>query len=197
MAVSSEENKVTEVQSGICSHFIKVPLCFQETVYTCGVACVQSILAGCGIIYRQDVLTEMLQTKPIYGTEYQNIIDLMQMLGFQASFHFELTLDVIKEYIKNGVTPVLLIQAWKDDDIDYVSDWRDSHYTIACGFDDTRILFMDPYTLGNYTYIPNNELIKRWHTVDAAGNHYFCSGLFIKNDNLPFNYSSHIIKHQE
>lgn len=197
MASSSDDNKITEIQSGLYTHFIKLPLCFQETEYTCGVACVQSILAGCDIVYRQDVLTEMLGTRPIYGTDYQNIINLMQMLGFQATFHYDMSIDLVKDYIKNGITPILMLQAWKSDDIDYTYDWRDSHYTIACGYDDNRILFMDPYTLGNYTYIPNAELLKRWHTVDEAGNHYFNTGLIIKNDNLPFLYNSHTIKHQE
>lgn len=209
MAASSEESKqdklasqvaghdLSEIQNYGCSHFIKVPLCFQETVYTCGVACVQSILAGCGLIYRQDVLIEMLKQKPIFGTDYQNIINFMQMLGFQASLHFDMTIDMVKDYIKSGITPILMIQAWKDDDIDYLYDWRDNHYTIACGYDDNRILFMDPYTLGSYTYIPNTELMKRWHLVDQSGYHYLNAGIIIKNDNLPFTYSSHIIKHQE
>lgn len=64
------------------------------------------------------------------------------------------------------MTPILIIQAWKDDNIDYEFDWKDNHYVIACGYDDHRIIFMDSFTLGNYTYISNTELMKRWHVVD-------------------------------
>jgi ABC-type bacteriocin/lantibiotic exporter with double-glycine peptidase domain len=197
MAAVSEENKAADIECGICSHFIKVPLCFQETEYTCGTACVQSILAGFGIIYRQDVLIDILKTKPINGTDYQNIISFMQRLGFQASFHYDMDISTIKDFIKKGITPILLLQAWKEDDIDYLYDWRDGHYTIACGYDDNQILFMDPYTIGSYTYIPNSELMKRWHIVDNAGNHMNHCGLIITNENLQYIYSPHTIKHQE
>lgn len=197
MMVSKLENiSPTENHISSHNHFIHVPLCFQETVYTCGVACVQSLLASYRIIYRQDVLVEMLQQKPIYGTDYHNIISFMQMLGFQASFNIDMNIDLLKEYIDKGITPILMIQAWKDDDIDYSFDWKDSHYVIACGYDENQIIFMDPYTLGNYTFIPNSELLKRWHTVDQSGSHYYCTGLIIKNENCPFLYDPNIIKHQ-
>lgn len=177
-----------------CNHFIKVPLCFQENEYTCGVACVQSMLAGYGIIYRQDVLSEMLKEKPLYGTDYENMISFFEMLGFQAAFHSNMSIDYIKELLDDRITPILMIQAWKDDDIDYSYDWRDSHYVIACGYDENRILFMDPWTLGCYTFITNNELLKRWHTTDPSGNHYHNTGLIIKNENLQFVYSPSFIK---
>lgn len=177
-----------------CDRFIKVPLCLQETPYTCGVACVQSILAGYGIIYRQDYLSEMLKQKPIYGTDYKNIIAFMEMLGFQASLSIEMDIDILKENIDYGITPILIVQAWKDDEIDYPYDWRDSHYIIACGYDEHRIIFMDPWTLGNYTYITNDELMKRWHSIDSSFNHHYFTGLIIKHEHLSLVYSPGIIK---
>ena len=197
MPTESEKNDPSENNINSCNHFVPVPLCYQETVYTCGVACVQSILASYGIVYRQDTLIELLQQKPIFGTDYHNIISLMQKLGFQASFNIDMSIDIVKSYIDNMITPILTIQAWKDDDIDYEFDWKDNHYVIACGYDDYRIIFMDPFALGNYNFISNNELMKRWHIVDQYGNHNYFSGLIIKNDNLPMVYKPNIIKHQD
>lgn len=196
MAEKAEAIKASGNHTCDFEHFISVPLCCQETVYTCGVACVQSILASYGILYRQDTLIELLKQKPIYGTDAHNIIFLMEMLGFDASIHIDMNIGMIKEYIDRGITPLLIIQAWKDDEINYSYDWKDSHYVIACGYDEERIIFMDPYTLGNYTYIPNNELQKRWHSVDEAGNHNFNTGLIIKNDNLHLIYDPHCVKKQ-
>ncbi len=197
MAAVSENSKALGTSVGTGSHLIKVPLCFQETEYTCGVACVQSVLAGYGIVYRQDVLADILKTRPVYGTDYQNILRFLQMLGFQAAFHYDMNIDMIKEYIKNGVTPMLMIQAWKGDAIDYRYDWRDSHYVLSCGYEEHRLLFMDPYTLGNYTYLSDFELMKRWHTIDSLGNHYSNTGIIIRNENLPYRYSSQSIRHME
>lgn len=197
MIIKPAYTKISDAKLDDCPSFIKVPLCCQETPYTCGVACVQSILAGYGIIYRQDVLIEMLKQKPLFGTDFHNIIDFMQMLGFQAALDIDMDIKAVKAYIDKGITPILMIQAWKDDAIDYTYDWRDSHYTIACGYDEERIIFMDPWTLGNYTYIKNSELIKRWHLVDSNKNHYYNCGLIIKNDNCPYIYNPKTIERQE
>ena len=175
-------------------HFIRVPLCHQETPYSCGVACVQSILAGYGIIYTQDVLVERLRQKPIYGTDYKYIIAFMDMLGFHASFHIGMNIDLLKELISNGITPILILQAWKDIEIDYAYDWKDAHYAIACGYDENRIIFMDPWTLGYYTFIPINMLMKRWHDFDSSGNHSYHSGLIVHHEYLPVVYNPNIIK---
>lgn len=197
MALPSEKPEVIEDNNCPHRHFIKVPLCYQETEYTCGVACVQSILAGYGINYRQDVLAEILMTKPIFGTDYENMISFLHRLGFRAELHTGMTLSDLRAYIKDGITPILIIQAWKEDDIDYCQVWRDTHYAIACGFEDDRILFMDPYTLGNYTYIPDNELIKRWHNPGSDGDRNYNSAILVTNDNLSFTYNPHFIKHQD
>ncbi len=177
--------------------FIYVPLCHQETPYTCGVASVQSILEGYGLTYTQDVLSEMLKQKPLYGTDYRNIISFMEMLGFLATFHIEMKIEMIKELIDNKITPLLMLQAWKEDDIDYCYDWRDSHYVIACGYDDKRIFFMDPWTLGYYTFLTYEALVKCWHTLDSTGLHFYYPALIIKHEQLPFCYNPNKIKQME
>ncbi len=195
MLVTSENSDILKPIDA--KHFIKIPLCHQETPYSCGVACVQSLLAGYGIIYAQDVLVEWLKQKPIYGTDYKDIISFMMKLGFQASFHTDMDIHLLKNLINNGITPILLIQAWKDAEIDYTYDWKDSHYVIACGYEEDRVLFMDPWTLGYYTFIPNNLLMIRWHAQDSFGNPAKYPGLIIKHENLPFIYNPERIKSME
>lgn len=192
MLVKSENTNVHEYIT--FDHFIRLPLCHQETPYSCGVACVQSLLAGYGIIYTQDILAKLLGQKPIYGTDYNSILAFMDMLGFQASFHAGMSADLLKEHINNHITPILILQAWKDIEIDYTYDWKDSHYVIACGYDENRILFMDPWTLGYYTFIPIDMLMKRWHDFDSTGNHSYHSGIIIKHEHLPFIYNPSIIR---
>jgi len=43
----------------------------------------------------------------------------------------------------------------------------EGHWVVAIGYDENRMLFMDPSTLGNYTYIPNEEFLDRWHDTDS------------------------------
>jgi ABC-type bacteriocin/lantibiotic exporter with double-glycine peptidase domain len=180
---------------GVTKNFIRVPLCRQETEYTCGVACVQSILKCYGMDYNQEVLAETLQSKPILGTDFKDIINFMRQLGFKAYFVENMSIDGLKFLISNGITPMLMIQAWAGNGVDYVSDWKDAHYVIACGYDKNRIFFMDPYTLGNYTYIPVSELLKRWHVIDKCIHKYYRSGLIIKKEHCSFEYDPSAMKY--
>ncbi len=178
-----------------CERFISIPLCRQETEYTCGVACVQSILKCYGLEYTQDVLAEKMHTKPVLGTDYRDILHFIQEIGFQGNLFQYMNIEHLKSMIRKGITPVLLIQAWAEEGTSYVTDWSDSHYVIACGYDQDNIIVMDPYTLGNYTYIPANELIDRWHVADQYGCRYFNSGLLIKNESAPYIYDPCKVKY--
>jgi hypothetical protein len=78
------DNELPTIPCG--SNFINVPLCYQETEYTCGVACIQSILARYGMYYRQSALADILHSQPILGTDIrvfftsQNCLDSMLQL---------------------------------------------------------------------------------------------------------------------
>jgi len=178
-----------------CSNFIHVPLCYQETEYTCGIACVQSLLARYGIIYRQSALADILHSQPILGTDANTIIYFMELLGLNADMIDNMEINDIKDYIDSGIAPMLLIQAWPDDEIEYQYDWKDAHYIIVCGYYDNGIYAMDPYTLGNYTYLPFRDLLKRWHVVDKSGVRHLNSGLIIEYENCPIKYNPKEIKY--
>ena len=64
---------------------------------------------------------------------------------------------------------ICLIQAWTDrKGNNYAKDWDDGHYVVAVGYDPKNIYFMDPCTLGNYTFIPTDEFLQRWHDKDTS-----------------------------
>jgi ABC-type bacteriocin/lantibiotic exporter with double-glycine peptidase domain len=184
---------MTDVQNS--SNFISVPLCYQETDYHCGVACVQSLLACYGMHYTQRALTDILNPQPILGTDYHSIVFLMQLHGLKASMIEDMEIDDIKNYIDVGITPILMIQAWKIDDIEYPCDWKDGHYIIVCGYYDDGIYAMDPYMFGNYTYLPFSELSKRWHVIDPAGVRHLCGGLIVRPEACTVQYHQNAIKH--
>lgn len=184
---------VPDLQS--CGNFIPVPLCHQETEYTCAVACVQSTLARYGIWFRQDTLAEILHQKPILGTDYQNIISYLQRLGFSAMMAENMSIDDLKNYIDEGIAPMLVIQAWPDDEIEYPFDWKDAHCIVACGYYDQGIYVMDPWTLGNFTYLSFTELMERWHAVDQTSVRHLQSGIIAQYKNCPLKYNPRAVKH--
>lgn len=196
MAPTSEDINIPENPTQTCDRrFIFVPLCRQETEYTCGIACVQSLLGYYGFDFRQDELALILEPKPKLGTNYLKILKFMRMLGFQASFATNMTIDNLKPFINDGVTPILQLQAWGFSGVDYAADSKDSHYVIACGYDRNRIYFMDPWTLGNYTYLPVEELPNRWHVPDVHLGQRNGGGLIIKKENPAFIYNPRVVKY--
>jgi ABC-type bacteriocin/lantibiotic exporters, contain an N-terminal double-glycine peptidase domain len=193
MAEMPDKIKIPEISE--CSNFIPVPLCYQETEYTCGTTCVQSLLLRYGIVYSQSTLAEILDSKPILGTDPKSIIFFMHILGLRAEFIENMKIDDIESYIDIGIPPMLMIQAWKEDDIEYNFDWKNNHYIIACGYYEDGIYAMDPYNMGNYTYLPYSDLKRRWHVPDRSGNHLHNCGLIIQYENCPIKYDPKAIKY--
>jgi predicted double-glycine peptidase len=149
-------------------NFIFVPLTRQATDYTCGVGVLQSVLMYYGDEYREDELAKALKSDPNEGTGYHNIAEYSKSLGYKATILKDMTIDQLKKLIDNKKPVMVLLQAWPDKPVDYSKDWDDGHYSIAIGYDDKKIYFMDPSTLGYYTFIPTEQFLTRWHDTDGT-----------------------------
>lgn len=146
-------------------NLIRVPLVQQATDYTCGVAAVQSILMYWGDEYREDQLVPLLKCKAVHGTNYVNIANFAKQQGFNVQIKKNMTVAELSAQIDKRRPVICLIQAWPDKPVNFANDWDDGHYVVAVGYDDKNFYFMDPSTLGNYTYIPRKEFERRWHDV--------------------------------
>ena len=176
---------------------IQVPLVRQATDYTCGVACVESILRLGGYEFndREDTLVKALKADPDFGTENTNMVEYLNNAVSEAGVHpfkteakLEMTLEDLMRETDKGNPVIVAIQAWADDEnTDYMDDCIDGHYVIVIGYDDDNLYFMDPSTLGCYTYMPKNVFLTRWHDIDGDDNKVEHLGLIveIKKDYSP------------
>jgi predicted double-glycine peptidase len=153
---------------------IKVPRLRQATDYTCGVCALQAVLAYYGDDVREDVLSRALKANPRDGTRYQAIADYSRKQGYNVAIKKDAELQELEAILKSGLPAICLIQAWAETKssspgkkIDYASDWQDGHYVVAVGFDKDNFYFMDPSTVGTYTYIQRNDFLERWHDTDG------------------------------
>jgi predicted double-glycine peptidase len=151
----------------VIQNFIRVPLTRQGTDYTCGIAALQAILYYYGEEFREDELVKKLQPTINEGTKYREIAKFAQSLNFRVDVRTKMTLDDLQRLINEKKPVILLIQAWPESRVDYTQDWDDGHYVVAVGYDHQNIYFMDPSTLGNYTFIPVREFLDRWHDRDG------------------------------
>ena len=150
-------------------NLIRVPLTRQTSDYTCGVAVMQSILYYLDEKddYSEEILIRELKADPVNGTSYQAMADFARSNGYRVEVRTEMRLDDLRDFIDKGEPVIVLIQAWAESPVDYSRDWEDGHYVVAIGYDRDNVYFMDPSTLGNYTYLPNREFLDRWHDEDA------------------------------
>lgn len=167
--INNVEAKEKESVSMV-KNFIRVPIMRQNENYTCGVTALQSILGYYGFDKRIDELSSMLKPDPENGTNYLSIAAYARSQGFDVSIRTEMALNELKGYINQNKPVLLAIQAWADSRSAYsLSQNEDGHYVVAIGYDDKNFYFMDPSTLGHYTYIPTEEFVSRWHDYDFYG----------------------------
>ena len=177
-------------ETGKCK-FLKLPLYRQSHNFTCGVACVASVLryAGYDFDTREDRLLWELAATPENGTNYVNITEYLDAVRIDDFPNTPViaTEVVCEDYASNDLTltdsllsqlraaldddsPVICaIQAWRDDGDYKAKTEDDGHYVVLIGYKkdtekDTYIYyFMDPSTSGSYTYLTEEEFSLRWH----------------------------------
>lgn len=147
-------------------HFIHIPQVRQPDTYSCGVACVQSVLAYYGKELRYDEIEKGVNTSPKTGVDHRNIIKFLKGKGLEVELHKGMLLSDLQSFIDQETPVIVVIQAWAEKPQDYEKNWDNGHYVVAIGYDDNNVYFMDPSLLGNYAYIPIDEFVKRWHDQD-------------------------------
>ncbi len=170
---------------------LEVPLYRQSHNFTCGVACVASVLryAGYDFDTREDRLLWELGATPENGTNYVRIAEYLDgvridgspdtpvfateiMCTDYASDEDDPALRLLAQFraeLDEGTPVICVIQAWRDDGDYTAATEDDGHYVVLIGYgkdaeSDTYIYyFMDPSTSGSYTYLTEEEFILRWH----------------------------------
>ncbi|MFP5213563.1 MAG: C39 family peptidase [Acidobacteriota bacterium] len=183
-------------------HFLQLPLVRQSTDYSCGVAALQSVLYYYGEEIREDRLAKALGTTSQDGTDYRKIISFSNKVfqnpdrrNLQMSKQTDMTIEDLKLLVDAKKPTIVLIQAWANPGVDWANDWEDGHYVVVVGYDDSNIYFVDPSTLGHYTYIPIPEFRDRWHDLDpSTGEKLVHFGLVIGNDDKVPTYRPKHIK---
>lgn len=159
----AEKNRVARLPANI----IKIPMTRQATNYTCGVAALQSVLMFYGDEFLESDLAKLLKANPQEGTAYAEMKRFSESKGYNVQVYKDMKVTDLKKLLDAGKPVICLIQAWPERKVNYKTDWDDGHYVVTIGYDDGNVYFMDPSTLGNYTYIPTDEFLVRWHDTDS------------------------------
>lgn len=146
-------------------NLIHVPTVRQGTNYTCGVASLQSILMYYGIDSREDKLSKSLNVNGDHARA-DEIKSYSESIGFKVTQLHNMTAGELRKQIDKKNPVMICLQAWEDEGTtseQYKNIWDAGHWVVVIGYDKNNFYFMDPSTMGNYTYIPVNEFLVRWH----------------------------------
>ncbi|MFZ4464737.1 MAG: C39 family peptidase [Bacteroidales bacterium] len=160
---------------------LKVNSYQQTTEYSCGPAAVLSLLHHYGRSGEELRIAEEMGTSTQTGTTPDQMSNWLNNNGFQASWHEEGSLEMIRENLANNV-PTLL--EW--------SDWG-GHWVLVVGYDtrntesisDDVIIFADPYdrhddAKDGLTWFNAERFYYMWYDAKLFGR--FMSRVYIKAD---------------
>lgn len=140
------------------------PLVRQPDAYTCGVAALQSVLHYFGHAVRYDQLSAALGADPVHGVNYQRMVAYARACGLVVEIVTGMEVAHLRRIIDEGVPVIVALQAWGAPAAGvYEDEWEEGHYVVVVGYDALYFYFMDPSTLGNYTYLPVHDFLARWH----------------------------------
>jgi uncharacterized protein len=167
-----------------------VPDTRQSADYSCGAAALQAVLRYWGMDIEEDKLIKLLKTSPDYGTNEKDIVRVAKKMGLKAKFEDNITLEDLERSINEGIPVIVDCQSWRSSrysNKSWANDWRNGHYMVVIGIDESNVYLEDPYTLGSRGYIPRQEFEERWHNPGGTPPSYdekqYHLGIFIQGDN--------------
>jgi predicted double-glycine peptidase len=169
-------------------NFLRVPLVRQATEYSCGPASLEAILFYWKVSDTgEQALYGLLKTTKEKGTEPLELADGAKHFGLDANYRTNLTINDIREYLDNGFTVILNIQAWpeeyekpKDGKVIWKDMWKNGHYIVLVGMDEEYAYFMDPSVASGYGYLTLPGLSERWHDLVGADEKTYGIGIAIR-----------------
>jgi ABC-type bacteriocin/lantibiotic exporter with double-glycine peptidase domain len=141
------------------------PTVKQRTHDDCGAACVSSILRYHSRRHQYVKLCKQLKLSKI-GVDESEMVKFLRAEGFKAELMDNLTIDGLLECLKGERPVIMIIQAWSRRKTETYACTDYGHYVLAIGYNEDRIVFMDPaLPFGTYGFVTREELDKRWYLL--------------------------------
>jgi ABC-type bacteriocin/lantibiotic exporter with double-glycine peptidase domain len=140
------------------SHYRKAalpPLVLQQTEYTCGAACVVSLVKQLkGKALAENHVAALFGTNRSIGTTPEKMVAGLGKLGFRAAEKEDLGLAALRRNFRRKRGQILLVQSGDT-----------AHWVVLAGYKDGKITLMDPWkeNTGYLTYT-EEEFLKVWST---------------------------------
>jgi uncharacterized protein len=110
-------------------------------------------------------------------------------MGLKAEFKDNISLEELERSIHEGIPVIVNCQAWRSSRRSnkcWADEWKNGHYMVVIGIDESKVYLEDPYILGSRGYIPRQEFEERWHNQGGEAPSYdkkqYHLAIFIKGE---------------
>jgi len=159
---------------------VSVPPSIQQTDYTCGPACMRSVLGFYGLDLTEERLAKELKATPEAGTLPRDMVSVARSYGFRAVARMGMGFKRLRAELLSGRPVILAIQAWADRPRpDYKGTDDNGHYVVAVGYDRHGVRILDPVT-GSESRMSWRRIRQRWHDRDGEDERYEQLGIVVK-----------------
>lgn len=159
---SPDQGTKDSLMSSLC--ILKVPKFKQRKDWDCGAACAYALLKGSGKpwVRKYESMFKYSHTGRD-GTSPLHLRWFLASQGIKATSKCGTPYSRLLNYAVGGKPSVVVLQAYPEDNPDYLSDDCDceAHYAIYIGGDLETAVFMDP-ALGAYAKLSVDEFKRRW-----------------------------------
>lgn len=87
----------------------KIPFYKQQTPFTCSLACTRMVLEAIGRKISEVELSRIVEFKPLRGVSPKMMEKLCEIINIQCEYHFDSSLQEIKQNIENSFYPIVLV----------------------------------------------------------------------------------------
>lgn len=168
---------------------VPVPIIAQSSDFSCGSACLLSVLhywkgESLGPFETEADLWKGLKMSPETGAEPERITAVARHFGLKASLRVNMTEDHLSWALGLGIPVIMCIQAWQEVPAPWETDYDHGHYVVCVGGDRESVTFMDPAIHTAYGWMPRAELRSRWHNPDPQGRPQHGLGVVVSGEEV-------------
>jgi predicted double-glycine peptidase len=152
--------------------WIALPDTSQQTGYSCGASCLQSVCHYYGLGKEDEwEFVDDMKFDHDEGSHPFQVKRLAQAYGLKFKEYQPMTMEQLKRELLSRKPVMLMIQAWgikrgeEDYRESYEGIWGEGHWVVAIGYDREGVFFEDPSLQAVRGFMAYAELEERWHDV--------------------------------
>ncbi|MBI3449887.1 MAG: C39 family peptidase [Acidobacteria bacterium] len=161
---------------------IAIPDVTQQTGYSCGPSCLESIARFYGVGKEDEwEFVRGLRMDHRAGSHPYQIRRLARSYRLHVREYNPMSFAQLHQELRWRHPVMLMIQAygrarlgkrrltrWRRN---YIPDWDDGHWVVAIGYDREGVFFEDPSIQARRGWLSRDELMCRWHDTGPHGRH--------------------------